>query len=149
MLPEGEGRIAIEDDARRRLHEKWQQVAEDFRRDRNHAVRRQERAEHVRVAEGIGERKLSQDARRQAEVDADRKDVPAAHAAAGADDELVSPLARTQSPRPVGRWIRRPPSMIERPPTLMTWQSGSMRTTGVSVEAMTCLSSRLSRISSD
>ena len=24
--------------------------------------------------------------------------------------------------------------MIERPPTLMTWQSGSMRTTGVSVE---------------
>ena len=39
--------------------------------------------------------------------------------------------------------------MIERPPTLMTWQSGSMRTTGVSVEAITCLSSRLSRISSE
>src|ERR671920_666772 len=31
----------------------------------------------------------------------------------------------------------------------MTWQSGSMRTTGVSVEAITCLSSKLSRISND
>ena len=39
--------------------------------------------------------------------------------------------------------------MMERPPTLMTWQSGSMRTTGVSVDDMTCLSSKLSRISSE
>src|SRR5688572_20622890 len=39
--------------------------------------------------------------------------------------------------------------MIDRPPTLMTWQSGSMRTTGVSVEDITSLSSRLSRISSE
>ena len=34
-------------------------------------------------------RELGQDAGRQAEVDADREDVPAAHAAAGADDQLV------------------------------------------------------------
>src|ERR671917_2355452 len=39
--------------------------------------------------------------------------------------------------------------MIERPPTLTTWTFGSMRTTGDSVEAMTSLSRRLSRISID
>src|SRR5918993_258370 len=39
--------------------------------------------------------------------------------------------------------------MIERPPTLMTWHSGSMRTTGVSVEDITSLSSRLSRMRSE
>src|SRR4051812_14307488 len=39
--------------------------------------------------------------------------------------------------------------MIDRPPTLSTWQNGSMRTTGVSVEDITRLSNRLSRISID
>src|SRR5215212_2094297 len=48
-----------------------------------------------------------------------------------------------------GYTLALPPSIIERPPILMTWQSASMRTTGVSVEDMTCLSSRLSRISND
>src|SRR5216684_3730854 len=42
-----------------------------------------------------------------------------------------------------------PLSMIERPPTFTTWQNGSIDTTGVSVEDITCLSSRLSRISID
>src|SRR5690242_14162667 len=39
--------------------------------------------------------------------------------------------------------------MIERPPILITWHVGSMRTTGVSVAAITSLSSRLSRIRND
>src|SRR5215210_4010063 len=39
--------------------------------------------------------------------------------------------------------------MIERPPTFTTWQNGSIATTGVSVDDITCLSSRLSRISID
>src|SRR5215212_11561577 len=56
----------------------------------------------------------------------------------------AAPIASTS-----GYTLALPPSIIERPPTLMTWQSASMRTTGVSVEDITCLSSRLSRISRD
>src|SRR5688500_17440656 len=39
--------------------------------------------------------------------------------------------------------------MIDRPPTLTTWQDGSMATVGASVACITWRSSRLSRISSE
>jgi hypothetical protein len=89
MFPEREGGIAVEDDARRSLDEKRQEVAEDLRRDRDDAVGREQRAEHVRVAERIGDRQFGEDAGGQAEVDADREDMAAAYAAAPADDEFV------------------------------------------------------------
>jgi len=44
----------------------------------------------VRVAEGSGEGELGEDAGGQAEVDADRKDMTAAHASTRADDQLVA-----------------------------------------------------------
>ena len=103
MLPERVRRVAVEDHARRGLDEERQQVAEDLRRDRHHAVRRKQRAEHVGVAEGVGDGQLGQHAGRQPEVDADREDVPAAHAAARADDQLVRRPAPRRAPRPAGR----------------------------------------------
>ena len=99
MLPQGERRITVEDDARRRLDKEWQQVTEDFRRDGDDAIRGQQRAQHVRIPQGIGDGQLGEHAGRQAEVDADREDVPAADTATGADDELWSartaPIAST------------------------------------------------------
>src|SRR5829696_3785581 len=88
VFPQGERRIPVEDDARRRLDKEGQQVTEDFRRDGDDAIRGQQRAQHVRIPQGISDGQLGENAGRQAEIDAYREDVPAADAATGADDEF-------------------------------------------------------------
>jgi hypothetical protein len=47
---------------------------------RNHAIRSEQRTQHVGVAQRVGDRQLDQDARGQAEVDTNREDVATAHA---------------------------------------------------------------------
>ncbi|WP_210419032.1 hypothetical protein [Bradyrhizobium sp. NAS80.1] len=65
-------------------------MSKNFRRDGDHAKRRQKRAEHVRVAERIDDAELSKHASRQTEIHADRGYMSAAHAAAGADHQFES-----------------------------------------------------------
>ncbi len=48
-----------------------------------------------------------------------------------------------------GKVVALPPSKIELPPTFTTWQPGSIRAVGTSVEDRRLLSSRLSRISGE
>ena len=79
------------------LHEERQQVAEDLRRNGDDPVGRQQRAEHVGVAVRVQQGQLRQHAGRQAQVAADREDVPAADAAADADDQLVLFEGRRQA----------------------------------------------------
>src|SRR3954453_3764665 len=89
MLPQREWRIAVENHTRYGLNEERQQMAKHFGWRRNYAIGRQEGPQHMRVAQGVGKHKLRQDPCWQAQIDADRKGVPAAHAAAGTDDEPV------------------------------------------------------------
>ena len=64
-------------------------MPEHLGRDRHDAVRREQRAQDVRVAERIGSGQLREHAGGHAQVEPDRKDVARARAAARAEDELV------------------------------------------------------------
>src|SRR5258708_5438710 len=83
MLPGREWRIAVADHARSPLDEERQQTAEDSRRDGRHTVRCEQCSEQVSVAQRIDDPQLRPPPRRQAEVHADRSDVPGAAPPAG------------------------------------------------------------------
>ncbi len=88
VFPDRERRVAVADHPGGRLDEEGQHVPQDLRGDRHHAVRRQQRSKQMGVAERIDDRELRQHPGGQAEIDADRGDVPAADAPSGADDQL-------------------------------------------------------------
>ena len=71
VLPQRIWRHAVEDNAGRALDEQRQQVPEDFGRDGDDAVRREQSAEDVRVGKRVRRRQLRQHACRQAQVYAD------------------------------------------------------------------------------
>src|SRR5690606_31544421 len=66
-----------------------QKVPENFWGNRHHALRRQECAENVRVAECIGRRKLGEYASWHAKIQPHSKHVSAASASAHTENELV------------------------------------------------------------
>src|SRR6266516_2967162 len=73
VLPDGERRVAVADYGRGRLDKERQHVSENFRRDRHHAVRREQRPEEVGIAESGDDSQLRQHAGRQAQLQADRR----------------------------------------------------------------------------
>src|SRR6266478_1891818 len=88
MLPNRERRVAVADHTRGRFDEEGQHVPENLRRNGNHALRRQQCAEEVGVAEGINDAQLSQHAGRHAEINTDGGHVAAARPSAGSDHQL-------------------------------------------------------------
>src|SRR5919202_2275871 len=90
MLPQRIGGDAVEDHPGGRVNEKREEMPEDLRRDRHHAVRGEEGAQNVGVAERVGHRNLREHASGKAEVKADREDVAAPGTAADAKDQLLA-----------------------------------------------------------
>ena len=90
MLPKREGRIPVEDHPRRGLDQQRQEMTEDLRRYRDHSVGREQRSEHVRVAQRVSQGELRQHSGWQSEVDPDRENVPGPDAPAGPEDQLVT-----------------------------------------------------------
>src|SRR5258708_31060409 len=88
VLPDREWWIAVADHAWGRLDKKWQHVSKDFRRDCHDAVGSEKCAEQVGVAERVDDPQLREHPSRQAEVHADRGDVPAADTAAKSNYQL-------------------------------------------------------------
>src|SRR5215204_4987942 len=90
MFPERVGRDAVEDHAGGGVDKEGEEMPEDLRRDRHHAVRGEERSQNVGVAERVGHRDLREHAGGEAEVKTDREDVTAPDTAAYAEDQLLA-----------------------------------------------------------
>src|SRR5215218_4108491 len=90
MLPERVGGDAVEDHAGGGVDKEGEEMPEDLRRDRHHAVRGEERSQNVGVAERVGHRDLREHAGGEAEVKTDREDVTAPDTAAYAEDQLLA-----------------------------------------------------------
>ena len=88
VLPDREGRVAVADYGRGRFDEERQHVSENFRRDRHHAVLREQRPEQVGIAESVDDSQLREHAGRQPEIHGDRGHVPATDAATSGNDQL-------------------------------------------------------------
>src|SRR5215204_1387514 len=97
MLPERVGGDAVEDHAGGGVDKEGEEMPEDLRRDRHHAVRGEERSQNVGVAERVGHRDLREHAGGEAEVETDREDVTAPDTAAYAEDQLLAFEERAES----------------------------------------------------
>src|SRR5215217_6425169 len=89
MLPEGVGGYTVEDHAGCGVDEEREEMTEDLRRYRHHAVRGEERSHDVSVAKRVGYRELREHAGGKAEVEADREDVATLDTTADAEDQLL------------------------------------------------------------
>src|SRR5919107_1621911 len=97
VLPERVGGNAIEDHTGGGADEEGEEMPEDLRRDRHHAVRGEKGSQNVGVAQRVGHRDLREHAGGEAEVETDREDVTTPDTAAYTEDQLFAFEERAES----------------------------------------------------